>query len=261
MRLVALTFAACLLSTPALAESPFDGTWKADLSSLAVTAKPDKYLLKGGTYTCSTCTPPLTVKADGAFHAVKGRDYWDEIAIKEVDAQTVTRQFKLNGKVVAEGTSTVSPDGLTLTSTYSNTNNAAGIKEGGTSSTTRVGAKVPGAHLISGEWKAAPPKTASESEMTVSLKVENGMVHMTSPRNETLHAKIGGDYAPIVGDPGKTMTKVAMPAPRTLAMTDMRGGKVVQTSTYTVSPDGTTLTGKWKDPQSGAAGQFTAKQM
>jgi hypothetical protein len=51
--------ACALLLLPAvtLADSPFDGTWKGDLSTATVTAKPDVFLLQDGTYSCKTCTP------------------------------------------------------------------------------------------------------------------------------------------------------------------------------------------------------------
>ena len=47
------------------ATGAIDGTWKADLSSVQIDAKPDVLLLKDGTFSCSTCTPPLTLPADG----------------------------------------------------------------------------------------------------------------------------------------------------------------------------------------------------
>lgn len=262
MRSATILFAASLLfASPALAQSPFDGTWKADMSSLAIAAKPDKILLKDGTYTCSTCAPAYSLKADGQPHSVRGKDYWDASSVTIVDDHTVKREFLRDGKVIAGGTETVSADGNTMTGEYWNTNNAAGIRETSASTTTRVGAMPSGAHAVSGDWKATPPTSASENSMQVTLKVTNDTVMMTSPRGETLNAKIGGGYAPNVGDPGKTMTKVAMPSPTTLVMTDMRGGRVVQTSTYTVSPDGQTLTGQWNDPVMKASGSFTAKKM
>ncbi len=52
--------------------APIDGTWKADVKSAKLPQKPDSYLLKNGSYSCETCTPPYTVKADGAFHPIHG---------------------------------------------------------------------------------------------------------------------------------------------------------------------------------------------
>jgi membrane protein involved in colicin uptake len=61
-------------AAPAAAEAgAIDGTWKADLASVQIEQKPDQLLLQNGQFSCATCTPPLTVAADGAMHAVRER--------------------------------------------------------------------------------------------------------------------------------------------------------------------------------------------
>jgi hypothetical protein len=67
-------FLLAALWMPALttAQSVFNGTWKADLSSAKFPQKPDEYLLKDGTYDCKTCLPPIQVKADGQDQKVAG---------------------------------------------------------------------------------------------------------------------------------------------------------------------------------------------
>ncbi len=66
-----------LLLVPVLAwaQSPFDGTWKVDLSKAKLPKKPDVFLLQNGMYECKTCTPPVNVKADGQFQKVSGDPY------------------------------------------------------------------------------------------------------------------------------------------------------------------------------------------
>ena len=255
-----LAAALALIAAPAAAQSPFDGTWKGDVTSSAVEAKPDQYLLKDGTYNCASCLPPLTVKADGAFQAVKDRPYYDHIAIRAVDDRTVKQQYRQAGRVVADATLSLSPDGNTLTVASSNTNNAAGVPIAVTRTQTRIAPTPAGAHAISGSWKAAPASSVSDAGMTVTLKVEGDTLNLTSPIGETLTAKLGGPYALNVGDPGKTMTKAERLSPNSLRLTDMRQGKVVQVSTYTVSADGTTLNGEWQDPRNGAKGTFVARK-
>ena len=78
-------------AAPAAAANGIDGTWKADLASVQIDQKPDQLLLKAGQYSCATCTPPLTVAADGAFHAVTGRPYADQMSVKVDDDHNVTR--------------------------------------------------------------------------------------------------------------------------------------------------------------------------
>ena len=244
-------------AAPAVAQSPFDGTWKADMASLQIQSRPDSFVLKNGTYSCSSCTPAYTVPADGAYHAVKGKDYWDDVSFTVVDDRTVKSSYRKGGKVVAENTFTVSADGKTLSMASRNSNNGGNVPVESTGSESRIGAPVAGAHLISGDWKAAPPTSSSDANMTMTLAVRDGMLHLKSGIGETLDAKIGGDYTLTVGDPGKTMTKVSQPDAKTLVLSDMRSGKLVQTSSYTVGADGK-LHGTWKDAQTGATGGFTA---
>lgn len=252
---LALLFAA---AAPALADSPFDGTWKAQVSSIALQAKPDSFQIKNGVYTCSSCTPAAySVPADGAYHAVKGKDYWDDVAITVVDDHSAKFSFRKNGKVISDNAYVVSPDGATLTMTAHNTNNGGSVPVDSSVSETRIGAPVAGAHLISGQWKSAPPTSVSDQAMMITMAVSDGMLHLKTGLGETLDAKVGGDYAPDVGDPGKTMTKVAQLGPRTLQLTDMRAGKVTEVSTYTIQDDGT-LKGSWRDLQDGSTGGFTA---
>src|SRR5215469_17058209 len=102
-----------LLPAFAMAQSAFDGTWKVDLSKVQMPAKPDVLSLKKGVYNCETCTPPITVKADGDDHAVTGHPYYDSVAIKVVDDHTIQETDKKNGKVVATSTIAVAADGKT----------------------------------------------------------------------------------------------------------------------------------------------------
>ena len=92
-----------------------DGTWKTDMSSLKLDAKPDVLLLKAGQFSCSTCTPPLEVAADGAMHAVTGRPYADHISIKVDDDHHVSRTSQKDGKTTGTAKYSVSSDGNTLT--------------------------------------------------------------------------------------------------------------------------------------------------
>lgn len=252
-----LTLPLLLVATPVVAQSAFDGTWKGELASATIVAKPDSFRIKDGVYSCATCIPPYSVPADGAYHAVKGKDYWDDIAITVVDDHTVKYSYRKGGKIISDNVATVAADGNTLAMTAHNTNNGGGVPIDSTSSQTRVGAPVPGAHLISGEWQAKPASSLSDAALTMTMAISGGMLHLKTGLGETLDARIGGPYAINAGDPGKTMTKVARPDANTLVLTDMRSGKISQVSTYTIGADGK-LKGSWKEPQSGASGSFTA---
>jgi Amino acid permease len=77
MWLIPLT--ALLMPAVAMAQSVFDGTWKANFPE-----KPDVYLLQDGIYKCKTCVPPIDVKADGQDHKVSGHPYYDTVNIKVI---------------------------------------------------------------------------------------------------------------------------------------------------------------------------------
>src|SRR5664280_384616 len=53
----------------AFAQSPFDGTWVSDVGAAQFSKKPHTFVLNKGMYTCSTCVPKISVKADGQDQA------------------------------------------------------------------------------------------------------------------------------------------------------------------------------------------------
>ena len=242
--------------------SPFDGTWKGDPRSAVVNAQPDEIELKGGIYTCKTCIPAYSTPADGRFHPVADRVYWDEAAVTVVDDRTVKIDMKMAGALIAENVRTVSADGNSIKTSYGSSANGAGALVEQSQTQLRVGKPLAGAHLISGAWRAdSSQMVVSENALTITLKIDGDRLHLTSPLGETLDATLGGDYALIVGDPGKTRTKAALLAPDKLELTDMREGKIVQVTTYTVARDGRTINVAWSDPRDGSSGSFTATRI
>ncbi|WP_374942538.1 hypothetical protein [Sphingomonas sp.] len=249
-------------AAPAAAQSPFDGTWKSDLSAASVTARPNEFQIKDGTYSCASCLPAAySVKADGAFHAVKDRPYWDAVSVSVVDDHTIAYQFRKGGKVIARNTQAVSPDGNTLSVKGVATANGAGTPIETAAVLTRAGPAPAGAHAASGQWKAAPAASVSDAALTFTLRIDGDMLHLKSPgMAESLDAKFGGPFVVNAGDPGKTMTKAERLSATAIRLTDMQLGKVTQVSTYTVAPDGASITGDWTDPRDGAKGTFVARK-
>ena len=71
-----------LLPVVAAAQSPFDGTWKQDLSQPKIHMKPLVYLMQDGMYHCESCPAPFTIKADGQDHKVSGMAWLDTVTVK-----------------------------------------------------------------------------------------------------------------------------------------------------------------------------------
>ncbi|MCP3735428.1 hypothetical protein M9979_11160 [Sphingomonas sp. RP10(2022)] len=256
----AVLAAAGLIAVPAAAQiAPlFTGTWKADIATAKLPAKPDVFELKDGRYTCSSCVPAIAVKADGTPQAATGHDYWDHIAVKAVDPTTISYSFYRAGKLTSANTDTVSADGNTLTSRWRSSDNVKKLEQSGTSTETRIAPAAPGAHAASGSWKPAEIKAVSDSNLIIQIKETPATFSWTQPSGETYTAKFGGPAVPFVGDPAKTMVKVRRIDARTVEETDTRAGKVVIVYTLTLQPDGQTLGVKVDNRKDGTKTEFTA---
>jgi hypothetical protein len=235
---IAALLVSAFAAGPALAASPLDGTWKADLASVKWPSKPDVYLIKGGVYTCSSCVPRVTIKADGAFHAVTGHPYYDEQAVKIVDARTVTFAQRKGGKAMGESTDTVSADGRTVTYTFRDTSSPNGKIVTGTGTEVRIGRPIPGAHAISGSWRNTKMGDMTDAGLIVTMRTEGNVVHVSTPTGISYAARLGGPAVPVNGDPAHTMAAMRRTNAMTYVETDTRGGKVVQIITTTALPGG-----------------------
>ena len=107
---------ALLLPAAALAGTGFDGTWKTNMESMKMTGRPLVLLLANGEYTCSSCDPPYTVKADGAEHKVSDQAYFDTAKVKVTGPNSAEIVLKQGSKEVVRFSDTISDDGTTLTS-------------------------------------------------------------------------------------------------------------------------------------------------
>ena len=221
-------------SATAAGAASIDGTWKADMASLQLNATPDQYLLKDGQFSCPSCTPPLTVAADGAMHAVD-RPYADHMSVKIDDDHNVTRISQKGGKTTATAKYSVSSDGNTLTVSFNDTSGAKPVT--GSYSETRVAPAPAGAHAISGSWKQSNYNNVSDEGLTVTYKLDGDTLHMTAPTGQSYDAKIGGGDVPIKGDIGGTTASVAKSGDAYVE-TDKRGGKVISVTTMTPGADG-----------------------
>jgi hypothetical protein len=242
-------------STTATAATGIDGTWKADLASVKVEAKPNELLLQNGQYTCKTCIPSYTVAADGAFHPVK-RPYSDMTSVKVDDDHSVTITAKKGDTVVGSTHYTVSPDGKTLTSQFTDSSVPNAKPVTGQSTLTRVGDAPAGAHAVSGQWQVAAYNNMSDEGLVVTFKTEGDMLHLSTPGGVSYDAKIGGPAVPIKGDIGGTMAQVTKSGDSWVE-TDTRDGKTVSVTTFSLTPDGK-LHAVSEDPRDGSKTTYDA---
>ncbi len=232
---------ACLSAAPALAQSPLDGTWKADITSVKVNAKPDRVTLTNGVYTCASCAPAYSVPADGRVHPVSGQDYYDAKSVEIVDANTVRFTNLRAGKPVAVARWTVSTDGNTVNQSFSSTDTANGQTTSGTASETRLAPAPAGAHAISGSWAAAPATQLSDNAMSVTVATTGKAMTVSFPTGEHFTAMLGGAYVPVVGDPSGQLAAVRMTGPRTLELSYKHGQRLDEVLTLVAAPAGDTV--------------------
>jgi hypothetical protein len=220
----------------AFAQSPFDGTWVSDVGAAQFSKKPHTYLLNKGMYTCSTCVPKISVKADGKDQAVSGSNYFNTESIREVDANTIEEVDKKDGKTMYKDTLTVSTDGKTLTDKFEDDSEDKPVT--GEVIMSRISKGPAGSHAISGSWQTEKMANMSSNGITVTLQSTPNGLKMSDNNGQSYDVKFDGKDYPIQGDPGNTMISLKKVDANTLEETDKRNGKIVATARITVSADG-----------------------
>lgn len=260
MKLRHLAFAgiALVAAAPACAQSAWDGTWKVDVASAQLPTKPRVVAIKDGTYSCSSCVPAYSVKADGAFHSVAGQPYWDAAAVDATDPRSVKLRWRRGAKDLGSTTETLSADGKTLSFVDVDTSAPNGTTATVTGDWTRIAAGAPGSHALSGSWRRGRTSAVSDTLLTMSLKTQNDMVTMRSGTGEVYTAKLGGGYVAVDGDVAGTRAKLDKIGANTLRETNMRGGKIVSVNDMTFAPGGKTMTIKSQNKLQGTTASFTA---
>jgi hypothetical protein len=242
---------ALLLLSPAmlLAQSPFDGTWMTKLDTAQFPKKPNSYLLNKGMYECSSCVPKFNVKADGTDQKVTGHPYYDTVAVKVVDDHTVQLTQKKDGKTMFSGTDTVSSDGNTLTTKFTDQTEDKPVT--GEVTSTRVSKGPGGSHAVSGSWRTDKVNSVSDNGLLVTYEGTQDGLKMSDPNGESYDAKFDGKDYPVEGDPGHTVVSLKRIGNDTIEETDKRNGKVVGIAKMTVSSDGKWITVEFTDKERG----------
>ena len=247
---------ALLLPTSVFAAGPLDGTWKTDIATMNVKSTPAVYKLKDGMYTCDSCKPSYTVKADGTDQPVKGRAYADTIAVTVTDPSNITIAGKLGGKPSFSSTLSVSADGNTLTSNFKQMQ--VGTEAiSGAEVATRKGKASKGDSPITGKWEFnTPPTGLPDAALTV--------VYVTAPdgiqmkwNGQSYDAKFDGKQVALSNDPGNTMVSIKKVSDHEIVETDYRKNKKVEETDTKVSADGKSAVVLDKNLRSGTVTKYT----
>ena len=254
-RMLLLLFA---VPATALAITPFDGTWKVKLDSVQFSGKPTEQVLMNGSYTCKSCVPPFTVKADGKDQPTPVHNTRDHMTVSVVSPTTVEYSEKVGGKVMNTNADTVSADGNRLTSVFTDYSGEKPVK--GTFTSKRVGAAPPGAHAVSGAWMQDGIPEVSEAARIVVVESSANGIKWTW--NGTIaDAKFDGKQYPIKNDPQRTLVALKKISERQFEERDTSEGKLQSITTWTVSADGKALTQVNEDlPHGTKSSQVLEKQ-
>jgi hypothetical protein len=242
-------------SAPAAAAatgSPFDGTWKTNPHSVTYSGKPAEYDVAGGMFSCPSCAPPIKVKADGTPQPVAGNPFIDSLAITVVDDHTLKSVGGKGGKTRGEQTFKVSADGKTMTVSFQGRPlNPGAAPTAITRTYTRLTAAPAGANAVSGTWKRTAATSMSGAAGTNTFKMEGTVLHWSSPGGQSWAAALDGKPYPVKGDPGTDHVTLRKVSDSKIVETDWLKGKKVDTTSWTVSPSGKTLTIYDDDPETG----------
>jgi hypothetical protein len=240
---VLLAFLTC--STQGLAQSVFDGTWRPDPEVYSPTRKPDVIELTKGYYDCQTCTPPYKIKADGLDQPVAGNPYYDTLSVVSIDDRKVKKTAKKGGKTVAESEITVSVDGKVETERETLYFMAPKPVEM-TIHSSRISAGPPGAHLVSGAWRATDGDVSNNVEDTV-FKIVGNTLEMSDRMGRSFTAKLDGTEAPYNGSDEFSAVTLKKIDDHTIEESDKKDGKVVKISRWSIAPDGKTIHVRFDD--------------
>lgn len=253
-----LTATALVCAAPASSaggsDTALNGTWKIDAAQTKFSPKPISFYISQGWYHCDSCSPAITIKADGTDQPVQGHAY-DTLSMKVIDDNTVEEIGKKDGKVMFEETYSVSKDGKTLTAKVTShpMDGSAPITTEGTAK--RVGMAPMGVHAVSGNWQLQK-FNQSANGLTFTYKVNGDELTMTEPTGVSYTAKLDGTDAPVKGAYGFDTVSIKKVGPNSYEETDKLNGKVVDVSKMTVH--GSTMTIEDTSQPSGRTSTYTA---
>lgn len=244
-------------ATASRAESPFDGTWRADLSQTKFSPKPLSFYISQGWYHCTgSCNPAYDVAADGQDHPVSGHAY-DSLSVTIVDAHTITVVGKKDGKTMYEQTRAVSADGKTLT--VKSTEHPMNSDQTNTFETVakRSGVASSGVHATSGNW-ILQKQSGSGNALLTTYKTNGDEFDMSDPTGVSYSAKLDDTDYPVKGAYGWTSVSLKKINANSIEETDKRDSTVTDVTTMTVASNGKTMTIVDTDKLTGRVDTFVA---
>lgn len=222
------------------------------MSTAKFSTKPISFYVAQGWYHCDSCTPVVSVKADGTDQPVTGQAY-DTLSVKQVSDDTLALTTKKGGKITNEQTRTISKDGKTLTVKikvhHADTDTIDDIE----ATAKLVGPKPSGVDAVSGNWQVTKETEGTPETMTV--KSNGDEITVSEPTGMTYTAKLDGTSADVKGSFSIDSVSVKKLNANSLETTGSRGGQTIFVSKWTVK--GKTLTDESTSKPSERTSTFT----
>lgn len=254
-RYLALSCAAAFLPIMAFAENPFDGTWRIDYSKTELDPKPRKFQVLNGVYSCSTCVPKVSIKADGADQKVEGYPRFNTLSVRQIDDRAVEFIEKQDGKLSQKYVRKVDASGKKLVAEGTRYPDNA-KPETFTTGYARVESGPPGSHAISGAWRR---EEIGGSSMTMTIKsTPDGGIAYTSWDGFSYTAKFDEKEHPAKGSPTADTVALKRVDANTFEESDRKGGKLVDVTRMAISADGRTMTIVDHNQVTGTKNTYTA---
>jgi hypothetical protein len=238
--------------TTAKTSNTISGTWKGDPATAQAENSDSNFTLIDGEFTCNSCIPTYSTKADGQWQPID-RPGYDEMKVEVVDDNTVKTSIRFKGRELGGSTWTVSDDGSTLTQSFVNLD--AEETTNGTVSMSRTADAPKGAHAMSGGWKLAEYGEISDAALLNTYTLEGDTVS-NSYNGGSWSAKLGGDPVAIKGSESGTMVKVEKVSDNVYRETYILDNKTVDVTEMTI--DGNTMSVVSTDPRDNSVFRYTA---
>jgi len=243
-----------------LAQSPFEGTWVANLNSVHFPKRSEVYSLRNGAYECTSCVPKIRVKADGQDYPVAGSPYFSTLGVRVIDSTSIQVTEKQGARIVYSEIDTVSPDGNTLTQRITDSAPPSGQPISAEETYKRVSQGPAGSVPISGSWQAERANGISENGITVTYHSTPDGLQASNLNGEGYDAKFDGKEYPIQGDPAHGTVSLKSIHSNTILETDKEDGEVHYKLLIAVSPDGQSMKVTEIDKERGIRTTYTMEK-
>jgi len=238
----------------ATSDGTITGEWMVNLDSAEFANDNRNYVLADGVFDCQSCIPPYQMPADGEWQTID-RPGADSGMIEIVDDNSIRSAFRLGEEELGSTVWTVSEDGQTLTTEFTDMSGDETVT--GSETFTRVSDGPEGSHAVSGEWTNAGEISVSDEGLRFSYSVE-GDQYTSMGNGQSYTATLGGEPVAIEGSNSNVMVAVEETGENAYRETYSRDGEVLSVTEITI--DGDTMSAVSSDQRDGSSVSYTAQR-